>query len=263
MNVVKTAEEIELLRENNQLVSRTLAEVAKHVAIGVTGLQLDKIAEQFIRDNGAVPAFLGHEGFPNTLCISINDVVIHGIPNSYELRDGDIVSVDCGTYLKGYVGDSAYTFAVGNVSEEVMRLLRATKESLRLGAAQAVDGNRIGDISYAIQSHVEKLGYSVVREMEGHGIGTAMHERPGVPNYGHRGDGKRLIKGMTICIEPMINMGVRGIVQEKDGWTIRTKDRKPSAHFEYAVAVGKEQPDILTTFDYVEEVLKSQGKVVI
>lgn len=262
MGIAKTAEEIELLRENNQLVSRTLAELAKHIAPGVTGLQLDKIAEQFIRDHGAAPGFLGYNGFPNTLCISINDVVIHGIPSRYELRDGDIVSVDCGTRMKGYVGDSAYTFAVGNVEESVMRLLRATKESLKLGVAQAVEGKRIGDISFAVQSHVEKLGYSVVREMVGHGIGTAMHEKPDVPNYGQRSSGKRLVKGMTICVEPMINMGRRDIFQERDGWTIRTKDRKPSAHFEYAVAVGREQPDILTTFEYVEEVLKQKGSMI-
>ncbi len=259
MGLVKTTEEIELLRENNQLVSRTLAELAKHIAPGVTGLQLDKIAETFIRDHGATPAFLGYEGFPNALCISINDAVIHGIPSDYELRDGDIVSVDCGTCMKGYIGDSAYTFAVGEISEEAKKLLRATKESLKLGVAQAVEGNRVGDISYAVQHYVESLGYSVVREMEGHGVGTKMHERPGVPNYGKRGDGKRLIKGMTICIEPMINQGKRDVVQERDGWTIRTKDRKLSAHFEYAVAVGKDKPDILTTFDYVEEVLKQKG----
>jgi len=259
MSLVKTAEEIELLRENNQLVSRTLAELARHIAPGVTGLQLDKIAETFIRDHGATPAFLGYDKFPNALCISINDVVIHGIPNNYKFREGDIVSVDCGTCLKGYIGDSAYTFAVGEISDEAKKLLHTTKESLRRGVAQAVEGNRIGDISYAVQNYVEGLGYSVVREMEGHGIGTKIHERPGVPNFGKRGDGKKLIKGMTICIEPMINQGTRDVVQEKDGWTIRTKDRKLSAHFEYAVAVGKDKPDILTTFDYVEEILKQKG----
>jgi methionyl aminopeptidase len=261
MGLVKNAEEIELLRENNQLVSRTLAELAKHIAPGITGLQLDKIAEEFIRDHGAEPGFLGYRGFPNTLCISINDVVVHGVPNANELREGDIVSVDCGTRLKGYVGDSAYTFAVGNVDESVMQLLRATKESLKLGVAQAVEGKRIGDISFAVQSYVEKLGYSVVREMEGHGIGSKMHENPGIPNYGHRGSGKKLIKGMTICVEPMVNMGKRDIFQEKNG-AICTKDRKVSAHFEYAVAVGKEQPDVLTTFEYIEEVLKQKGSMI-
>lgn len=262
MGLSKTAEEIALLRENNQLVSRTLAELARHIAPGVTGLQLDKIAEQFIRDHGAVPGFLGYRGFPNTLCISVNDVVIHGIPSATALRDGDVVSIDCGTRMKGYVGDSAYTFAVGNVDESVMRLLRATKESLKRGVAQAVDGKRVGDISFAVQSYVENLGYSVVREMVGHAIGTKMHEKPDIPNYGQRGSGKKLVNGMTICVEPMVNMGRRDIVQDKDGWTIRTKDRKPSAHFEYAVAVGKEQPDILTTFEYVEEVLKQKGSMI-
>jgi methionyl aminopeptidase len=259
MNLVKTAEEVELLRENNQLVSRTLAEVARHIAPGVTGLQLDRIAEDFIRSYGATPAFLGYRGFPKSLCISVNEVVIHGIPNSVELRDGDIVSVDCGTFYKGYVGDSAYTFPVGEVSDAVMQLLHETKRSLELGVAQAVEGMRVGDISYAVQSHVERCGYSVVREMVGHGIGTRMHEKPDVPNYGRRGDGKKLLKGMTICVEPMINMGRRDIVEERDGWTIRTKDRKPAAHYEYAVAVGKNKPDVLTTFKYVEEVLKQKG----
>ncbi|MDR0711108.1 MAG: type I methionyl aminopeptidase [Prevotellaceae bacterium] len=261
MGLVKNAEEIELLRENNQLVSRTLAEVAKHIAPGVTGLQLDKIAEQFIRDHGAEPGFLGYRGFPNTLCISVNDVVVHGVPNANELRDGDIVSVDCGTRMKGYVGDSAYTFVVGSVDESVMRLLHATKESLKLGVAQAMEGKRIGDIAFAVQSYVENLGYSVVRDLEGHGIGTKMHELPGVPNYGQRGAGKKLIKGMTICVEPMINMGKRDVYQEKNG-AIRTKDHKLSAHFEYAVAVGKDKPDILTTFEYVEEVLKQKGSMI-
>ena len=259
MKLVKTAEEIELLRENNQLVSRTLAELAKHIAPGVTGLQLDKIAEAFIRDHGAAPAFLGYNDFPNTLCISINDAVIHGIPNDYELREGDIISIDCGTCMKGYIGDSAYTFAVGEISEEAKKLLRTTKESLKLGVAQAVEGRRIGDISHAVQNYVESFGYSVVREMEGHGVGTKIHERPGVPNYGKRGDGKKLIKGMTLCIEPMINQGKRDVQVDRDKWTLRTKDHKLSAHYEYAVAVGKDKPDVLTTFEYVEEVLRQKG----
>lgn len=258
MGLVKTAEEIELLRENNQLVSKTLAELAKYVRPGMTGLKLDKIAEDFIRSYGAEPGFLGYQGFPNTLCISINDVVIHGIPNNYEFKDGDVVSVDCGTILKGYCGDSAYTFMVGEVKEEVKQLLEVTKKSLELGAAQAIEGNRIGDISYAVQHYAEGFGYSIVREMEGHGLGTKLHESPGVPNYGRQGQGKKLIKGMVICIEPMINLGKKDIFMERDGWTIRTRDGKPSAHFEYAVAVGKGKPDILTTFDYVEEVLKQK-----
>jgi len=259
MSLVKTAEEIELLRENNQLVSHTLAELAKHIAPGVTGLQLDRIAETFIRDHGAEPAFLGYEKYPNTLCVSINDMVIHGIPNGYELRDGDIISIDCGTIKYGFYGDSAYTFAVGEISENLKLFLRTTRESLELGVAKAVEGNRIGDISYAVQTHVEQKGYSVVREWEGHGLGRGLHEKPGVPNHGKRGDGKKLIKGMTICVEPMINVGKRDVVQEKDGWTVRTKDRSLSAHYEYAVAVGKNKPDILTTFEYVEEVLRQKG----
>jgi methionyl aminopeptidase len=257
-SLVKTAEEIELLRENNQLVSKTLAELAKHIRPGATGLMLDKIAEEFIRSNGAVPGFLGYEDYPNSLCISINDMVIHGIPNDYEFREGDIVSVDCGTIKYGFYGDSAYTFTVGEVSAEVKQFLKTTRESLELGVAKAVEGSRVGDISHAIQSHVEKCSYSVVREYEGHGLGRKMHEKPGIPNYGKSGQGKKLIKGMVICIEPMINLGKRDVYQEKDGWTVRTKDKMLSAHFEYAVAVGKGKPDILTTFDYVEEVLKEK-----
>ena len=259
MSLVKNAEEIELIRANSQLVSRTLAEVAKRIAPGVTGLQLDKMAEEFIRDNGATPAFLGYEGYPNALCVSVNEVVIHGIPTDYAFREGDIVSVDCGTRIKGYVGDSAYTFAVGEISDEAKQLMRATKECLRRGVAQAVEGNRVGDISYAVQSYAEGLGYSVVRTMEGHGIGTKVHEKPGIPNYGKRGAGKKLIRGMTLCIEPMINAGKKDVVLERDKWTLRTKDRRLSAHYEYAVAVGKNAPDILTTFDYVEEVLRQKG----
>jgi methionyl aminopeptidase len=258
MSLVKTTEEIELLRENNLLVSRVLGEMAKHIRAGITGLQLDKIAEEFIRDYGAKPAFLGHDGFPNTLCISVNNVVIHGIPNNVPFEDGDIVSVDCGTYYKGYVGDSAYTFAIGEITPDVQQLLDVTKESLKRGTAQAVAGKRIGDISYAVQSYVESFGYGVVRQMQGHGIGVKMHEKPGIPNYGKQGQGKKLLRGMTICIEPMINMGTHDVYIAKDGWGVYTKDKQPSAHFEYAVAVGEEAPDILTTFDYVEEVLKNK-----
>ncbi|MDR1226494.1 MAG: type I methionyl aminopeptidase [Prevotellaceae bacterium] len=258
MSLVKTAEEIEFLRENNQLVSKTLAELAKHIKPGVTGLMLDKIAEEFIRSHGAAPGFLGYEGYPNTLCTSINDVVVHGIPNTYELREGDIISVDCGTIKHGFYGDSAFTFMVGEVAPEVKQLLKVTRESLELGVAKAVEGNRIGDISHAVQSHVERFGYSVIREMQGHGLGKNMHEEPGVPNYGKPGQGKKLIKGMVICVEPMINLGKKDIYQERDGWTIRTNDRKPSAHFEYAVAVGKGKPDILTTFEYVDKALKTK-----
>ncbi|MGC9373440.1 MAG: type I methionyl aminopeptidase [Bacteroidales bacterium] len=258
MLVFKSQEEIEIIRRNNLLVSKTLAEVAKLVKPGVTTLELDKRAEEFIRDNGAVPGFLGYGGFPNTLCTSVNDQVVHGIPSDYVLKDGDIVSVDCGTYLDGFYGDSAYTFPVGNVSEEVMKLLRTTKESLLLGVEQAIEGNRVGDIGYAVQMHAEKAGYSVVREMVGHGLGKDMHEAPEVPNYGKRGRGVKLKKGLVLCIEPMINMGTKYIKQDSDGWTIRTLDGKPSAHYELAIAVDKGKADILTTYEYIEEILKNK-----
>ncbi len=252
---LKTQEEIEILRENNILVSKTLAEVARHIAPGVATKELDRIAEDYIRSHGAVPAFLGYEGYPATLCISVNEQVVHGIPGDYRLRDGDIVSVDCGTFMKGFCGDSAYTFGVGDVAEEVSRLMAVTKEALVKGAEQAVAGNRVGDIGYAVQSHAEKNGYSVVRELVGHGLGRQMHMSPEVPNYGARGRGPLLKKGMVICIEPMINMGARHVVWGRDGWTVSTRDGKPAAHFEYAVAVGVWKPDILTTFDYIEAVL--------
>ncbi|MFO7844126.1 MAG: type I methionyl aminopeptidase [Bacteroidales bacterium] len=258
MLVYKSQEEIEIIRRNNLLVSKTLAEVAKRIKPGVTTLELDKVAEEYIRDNGAVPGFLGYGGFPNTLCTSVNDQVVHGIPSDYELRDGDIVSIDCGTIMDGYYGDSAYTFPVGNVSDDVMQLLRTTKESLLLGVEQAIEGNRVGDIGYAVQMHAEKAGYSVVREMVGHGLGKNMHEAPEVPNYGRRGRGVKLKKGLVLCIEPMINLGTKFIKQDPDGWTIRTLDGKPSAHYELAVAVDKGKTDILTTFEYIEEILKTE-----
>lgn len=257
---LKTEEEIEIIRENNLLVSKTLAEVAKHIGPGVTTLVLDKIAEQFIRDNGAVPGFLGYHGYPNTLCISVNDTVVHGIPSKYELREGDIVSVDCGTYYKGFYGDSAYTFEVGEVRPEVKRLLEVTKEALLLGIEQAVEGNRVGDVSAAVQRHAEANGFSVVREMVGHGLGKSMHEEPEVPNYGARGRGPKLQTGMVICIEPMINLGKKHIYMEKDGWTVKTTDRKASAHFELAVAIGKRKADILSTFKFIEEVLEEKRR---
>lgn len=254
---LKTEEEVELLRQNNILVSKTLAEVAKYIKPGVTTQLLNDVAEEYIRSNGAIPGFLGYGGFPATLCISVNEQVVHGIPSKYVLKEGDIVSVDCGTFMKGFYGDSAYTFGVGEVSEEVSRLMQVTKEALCKGAEQAVAGNRIGDISYAVQQHAEKNGYSVVRELIGHGLGKNMHMKPDVPNYGSKGRGPLLKKGMVICIEPMINMGKKGVVFEKDGWTVRTQDRKPSAHFEYAVAIGQHAPDILTTFEFIEEQLKT------
>jgi len=252
---LKTQEEIEILRENNILVSKTLAEVARHIAPGVATKELDRIAEDYIRSHGAVPAFLGYDGYPATLCISVNEQVVHGIPGDYRLREGDIVSVDCGTFMKGFCGDSAYTFGVGDVAEEVSRLMAVTKEALVKGARQAVAGNRVGDIGYAVQSHAEENGYSVVRELVGHGIGRKMHMSPEVPNYGARGRGPLLKKGMVICIEPMINMGGRQVTWGRDGWTVSTRDGKPSAHYEWAVAVGTGEPDILTTFDYIEAVL--------
>lgn len=255
MIYLRTEEEIELLRENNLLVSATLAHLAPNIKPGVTTLELDTLAEEFIRSHGAVPGFLGYGGFPNTLCISVNEQVVHGIPSDYVLREGDIVSVDCGTVMKGFYGDSAYTFAVGTVSPEVERLLSVTKEALYKGVAQAKTGNRIGDISAAVQEHAESNGFSVVRELVGHGLGRKMHEDPEVPNYGARGRGPLLKEGMVICIEPMINMGRKQVVFEKDGWTVRTADRKPSAHYEFAVAIGKNGPDVLTDFDIIEKAI--------
>ena len=258
MIYLKTAEEIELLRENNLLVSATLAEVGKHVRPGVSTLVLDKLAEEFIRSHGAEPGFLGYGGFPNTLCMSVNEEVVHGIPSAKRiLKEGDVLSVDCGTLMKGFYGDSAYTFAVGEIAPEVADLLRVTKEALYKGVAQAKAGNRVGDVASAVQEHAERHGYSVVRELVGHGLGRKMHEEPEVPNYGARGRGPLLKEGMVICIEPMINMGARYVVFERDGWTVRTRDRKPSAHFEFAVAVGKEGPDVLTDFGVIEQAINS------
>lgn len=254
----RTNEEVELLRKSNQLVSRTLAELASLIKPGITTLSLDKVAETYIRYNGALPAFKGYNGFPNTLCTSVNDEVVHGIPSDYILKEGDIVSIDCGVVMNGYYGDSAYTFAVGEIDDEVRRLLEYTRASLEDGVNEAIAGNRIGDISFAVQSKAESGGYSVVRELVGHGLGTRLHEAPEVPNYGKRGTGPKMIKGLVICIEPMINMGVKETLQMKDGWTIKTADGKPSAHFEYAVAVDKGKADVLTTFKYIEEVLNKR-----
>ena len=254
----KSDEEIEIQRESSLLVGKTLAEVAKHISPGVKTETLDKIAEEFILDNGAVPGFKGYGGFPATLCISVNDEVVHGIPGKRELKDGDIVSIDCGTILNGFYGDSAYTFEVGEVSEEVHLLLERTKQSLYLGIEMAVSGKRVGDIGYAIQSYVEQFGYGVVRDLVGHGVGRNLHEKPEVPNYGRRGTGVKLKKGMVLAIEPMINLGRKEVVQDSDGWTIRTIDGKPSAHFEHDVAIRAGEPDILSTFDYIEEVLNKK-----
>ncbi len=255
MIYLKTDEEIELMRESNLLLGQTLGELAKWVAPGISTLKLDSIAEEFIRDNGGIPSCLGYNGYPNSICASVNDQVVHGIPSDYVLKDGDIISIDLCVLKNGFHGDSTYTFCVGDVSYEVRRLLKTTKESLYLGIEQAVDGKRVGDISNAIQSYCEKKGYSVVREMCGHGIGKHMHEEPEVPNYGRRGCGPILRSGMVIAIEPMINMGSRNIVIERDGWTTRTRDRKPSAHFELSVAVREGKADILSTFKYIEDVL--------
>lgn len=259
MIYLKTDEEIELLRESNMLVAKTLGEVAKLIKPGVTTLELDKRAEEFIRDNGGIPGFLNYQGFPNTLCTSVNEQVVHGIPNKTPLKEGDIVSVDCGVLKNEFYGDSAYTFGVGELSPEIMDLLRTTKESLYKGIANAIAGKRLGDIGYAVQQHSEGKGYSVVREMVGHGVGKSLHESPEVPNYGRRGQGVLLKPGMVIAIEPMINLGKRNIVQENDGWTIRTIDKKVSAHFEHTVAVGKIEADILSSFKFVEEVLTLQS----
>ena len=250
----KTNEEVELIRESSLLVSKALAEVAKHIKPGVKAIVLDKIAEEFILDNNAQAAFKGYHGFPNTLCISCNEQVVHGIPGNNELKDGDIISVDCGVLKNGFYGDSAYTFGVGEISEKVAKLLKVTKESLYHGIDKAVGGNRLGDISFAVQEHAEKNGFSVVRELVGHGLGRQLHEKPEVPNYGKRGSGIVLKEGLVIAIEPMINLGKRAVIQENDGWTIRTADRMPSAHFEHTIAIKQGKAEILSTFKYIEEV---------
>lgn len=252
----KTDNEIELLRQSNILLGKTHAEVAKHIKPGVETIELDKIAEDFIRTNGAKPAFLNYNGFPFTLCISVNDVVVHGFPSNYKLKNGDIVSVDCGTVLNGYVGDSAFTYAVGEVTEEVWNLMETTLQSLYKGISVASVGNRIGDIGNAIQHYAESNNCTVVREMTGHGIGKRLHEDPSVPNYGRRGSGKKIKKGLTIAIEPMINLGRKEIFIEDDGWTTRTQDGMPSAHYELSVAVKANKVDILSTFDYIYQAIE-------
>ena len=260
MIFLKTDDEIELLRQSNLLVGKTLAEVAKLIKPGVTTLELDKVAEEFIRDNGAIPTFKGYHNpnglpFPATLCTSVNDEVVHGIPNNRPLQEGDIVSVDCGTYMNGFCGDSAYTFCVGEVSPEIKQLLKTTKEALYLGIENAVHGKRLGDISFAVQNHCEANSYGVVREFVGHGIGKDMHEDPQVPNYGRRGYGTLLKKGMCLAIEPMITLGSRQLQMDRDGWTVRTRDGKCAAHFEHTIAVRQGKADILSSFEYIEQVL--------
>jgi methionyl aminopeptidase len=253
---IKTDEEIELLRQSDLLVSDTLAEIAGLMKPGITTLEIDRRAEDFIRDHGGVPGFKGYNGFPNSLCISINDEVVHGIPSKRILKEGDLVSVDCGVYMNGFHGDSAFTFAVGELSDEIAELRRVTREALFLGIEKAIEGNRIVDIGGAVQDHAEKHGFSVVREMVGHGIGRNLHEAPEVPNYRMYNPGPRLKKGMVIAIEPMINLGKRHIIQDEDGWTIRTLDRKVSAHFEHSIAIREDGADILSDFERIEEALR-------
>jgi len=256
---IKTEEEVELLRQSSLLVGKTLAEVAKILEPGVSTAKLDKIAEEFIRDHGAVPGFKGYGGFPGSLCISINEEVVHGIPGDRIINDGDIVSIDCGTLKNEFYGDSAYTFAVGNVKSEIIKLLEVTKESLYKGIEQAVTGKRIGDIGYAIQNHVEIFGYGVVRDLVGHGLGRNLHEKPEVPNYGRRGTGPKLKDMMVLAIEPMITLGTHAISQDPDGWTIRTIDGLPAAHYEHDVVIRKGKAEILSSFEEIEKVLNSKN----
>lgn len=254
----KSEDQIALIRESSLLVGKTLAEVAAKIEPGVTTASLDELAETYIRDNGGVPGFKGYNGFPATLCVSVNEEVVHGIPGKRQIKEGDVVSVDCGVILNGYYGDSAFTFAIGGLHPRVAELLRVTRESLEKGIEAAVAGNRLGDIGFAIQSHVEGHQFSVVRELVGHGLGSKLHEKPEVMNYGRRGSGAKLREGLVICIEPMVNLGTRAINQDSDGWTIRTQDRLPSAHFEHAVAVRRGKAEVLSTFDYIDEVLRKK-----
>ena len=260
MIIYKTRDEIELMRNAAQVVSRTLGLVAEMIEPGVTPLKLDKAAEEYIRSQGAVPGFLGLYDFPNTLCISKNEQVVHGIPDETPLEEGDIISVDCGAVLEGFYGDHAYTFAVGEIKPKVQKMLDVTLESLYKGIEECRKGNRLGDIGHAVQSHCESHGYGVVRELVGHGIGRKMHEEPQVPNVGKRGRGKQLREGLALAIEPMVNLGTHRVKQLDDGWTIVTQDGKPSAHFEHDVAIVDGKPDILSTFDYVEEALAKKSK---
>jgi len=255
MITIKTPEEIELMRESALIVSKTLGMLAKEVKPGVTTLALDKMAEEYIRDQGAKPSFLGLYDFPNTLCMSPNAQVVHGIPNKEPLQEGDIISIDCGAYKNGFHGDHAYTFEVGEIASETKKLLEVTKQSLYIGIEQFKAGNRVGDVGFAIQKYTEDKGYGVVRELVGHGLGQEMHEDPQMPNYGKRGRGKKFVEGMVVAIEPMTNMGTKEILQLNDGWTILTKDNKPSAHFEHDVAIVNGKPEILSTFKYINDAL--------
>lgn len=255
MIVVKTKEQIELMRESALVVSKTLGIIASEVKPGISTLQLDKIAEECIRDQGAVPGFLGLYDFPNTLCMSPNAQVVHGIPNKDPLKEGDIISIDCGAIKNGFYGDHAYTFAVGEIDPETKKLLQVTKESLYVGIREFKLGNRVGDVGYAIQRYCESHGYGVVRELVGHGLGRNMHEDPEMPNYGRRGRGKKFVEGQVVAIEPMINLGTHRIKQHRDGWTITTLDNKPSAHFEHDVAIVDGKPELLSTFAYIYDAL--------
>ena len=258
MIIYKTDEQVEFMRKSALLVSKTLSEVAKMLKPGLTTLAIDKLAGEYIRDNNAVPSFLNYHGYPFNSCISVNDVVVHGFPSNNELKEGDIVSVDIGVILNGWHGDHAYTFAIGDPGKAVMQLIRVTKESLYKGIEKAIAGNRIGDIAFAIQEHTEKThGYGVVRELVGHGLGKSMHEDPQVPNYGKRGSGPKLKEGLVLAIEPMINLGVKDIYTEDDGWTVRTKDGKPSLHFEHDVCVRKSRADVLSDYSPIEAAEKS------
>lgn len=254
----KSKEEVELIRESSLLVSKTLAEVAKVIGPGVTTKQLNDLAETFIRDNGAIPAFLNYNGFPYSLCISPNEQVVHGFPGDYVIQEGDLISVDCGVIKNNFFGDSAYTFSIGEIDEERKKLIAVTQECLKLAIDKAVVGSRIGDVGYAVQAYAEANGFGVVRELVGHGVGVKLHEKPEVPNYGRKGSGIKLEEGMVIAIEPMINAGTAGVKFWSDGWTVTSKDNKPSAHFEHTVAIKRGSADVLSTFSFIEEVLKEK-----
>lgn len=253
--IYKTDDEIELIRKSSLLVGKTLAELAKRIQPGVTTLELDKIAEEFIKDHGAYPGFLGYNNFPNSICASVNQAVVHGLPGTNELIEGDIVSLDIGVIMNGYWGDSAYTFAVGEVSPEIRQLLDVTKASLYLAIEEAIAGKRIGDIGYAVQNYSESFGYGVVRDLVGHGVGKDLHEAPEVPNFGKRGQGLQLQENLVIAIEPMINQGTRNVKQLKDGWTVVTSDGKPSAHYEHTIVVRKNKAEVLSTFELIEQAI--------
>jgi len=253
----KSDEEIQLIRNSGEVLGRTHAELAKEIKPGVQTNLLEKIANEYIKDHGGIPSFKGYNGFKYALCISVNEVVVHGFPSDYVLKEGDIISIDCGVKMNNFHADSAYTYPVGQISLEKSNLLKTTNESLYLGIEQAKLGGRVGDISHAVQNYVESYSYSVVRELVGHGLGKNLHEKPEVPNYGRQGKGQVLQKGLVIAIEPMVNMGTKNVIQEKDGWTIRTADKLPSAHFEHTIAIREGKADILTTFKYIEEVLNN------